>query len=66
MATLSLRQTEDKLLALFSAGGVAVIAESYLQASPDPHLQAAGGLLVAVGVFLKAVIAPSSPKSTTQ
>lgn len=64
MVTLSLAETEDKVLALFSAGGLVVFLEQYLQGQTDPHYQAVGALLVAVGVFLKAVIVSSPPAAT--
>jgi hypothetical protein len=66
--TLSLAEAEDKALALFSGTGAAVLAEQYLAGSPDPHYQAVGQLLVAIGVFLKAVIAsapPTTPATAT-
>jgi hypothetical protein len=63
--TLSLAQTEDKVLAAFSAGGVFVYAEQFLAGSPDPKWQAIGAFLVAVGVLLKAIIS-STPQTPAQ
>lgn len=54
-------QLEDKLLALFGAGGGAVILEQVLANNPDPRYQVIGTLLVAIGVLLKAFV----PESTT-
>ena len=49
-----LQATEDKLLALFGTTGLLTLAAEFLQQNPDARLQAVGGLLVAIGVCLKA------------
>ena len=64
--TISLAQAEDKLLALFSTGGLIVMVEQFLQGQSDPRYQAAAGVLVSIGVLLKAVVSttPAPPAPT--
>ncbi len=51
---------EDKVLAAFGTGGILSMLAGVLQTSGSTEWEALGGLLVAIGVTLKAFISKSS------
>ena len=54
-------QVEDALLGLFGVGGLITILANALLNSNNSQYEAVGGLLIAIGVVLKAFVPESTP-----